>query len=185
MKNISTILTILLSLSLAGTAFAQNQYGWSISNSTTDPFSNTGTATNGVASLYLWYECSTLDGMSAAEFDIAATGTVSHLATTPTNGYLNAGGASNLLLAVGGCPAGPIIACNLLVLDLPGELCIVASAANGENGTVDCQSVPTLFPNTTNGYSSTGGSTCVHGNPLCEPDAVESFSWGTIKGLYH
>jgi hypothetical protein len=43
--------------------------------------------------------------MAAAEFGIASTGVV-HLATSPQNGFLNAGITTDLLLAVGGCPGG-------------------------------------------------------------------------------
>lgn len=182
MKPFATTLALLATLVFTGSALG-NQYGWTISNSNSDPFSNEGTATNGVATLFLWFECSDVEGMAAAEFDLVSSG-INHLATTAVNGYLNAGGTTNILLAVGGCPTGPVIAANLLVLDTPGTMCFGPSANNGLLVTVDCQPQPTAFEATTNGYSSMGANPCAFGNPLCLPDAVETTSFGEIKGLY-
>jgi hypothetical protein len=160
---------------------ADNRYGWTISNSMTDPLSNTGTATSGVTSLYLWFFCSSTEGMAAAEFDIEASG-MSHLGTTTMNGFLNAGGTSNLLLAVGRCPEGPVVAATLLVLDAPGTLCLVPSAANGVRGTVDCDELrPSLWNVDWIGYSSRG-DVCRAG-VLCD-SPLEDQAWGAVKGRY-
>jgi hypothetical protein len=77
--------------------------GWAISASTTDPFDNTGPI-NESASLYLWFACDNVGrGIAVVEFDLAATN-MEVTGFTPMNGFLNAGTATELLLAVGGCP---------------------------------------------------------------------------------
>src|SRR5262245_52014898 len=106
-------------------AVAQAQtfrYGWTVSKSNADPFVNTGSPTGGVDTLFLWFQCNVGDGISAADF--AATGSLAPpLAFNVSNGFLNAGNATALLLAVGGCPAAPIVAGSWLVLhSSPGDL---------------------------------------------------------------
>lgn len=163
-------------------AGAENRYGWTISNSQTDPFQNTGTATSALTTLYLWFQCSTDDGMSAAEFAIEASGPA-HIGTLPMNGFLNAGGTSNLLLAVGGCPEGPVVAANLLVIDLPGTLCFATSPGTGNRGTVDCRDpVPELWSLDWIGYDSRGSAAC-RGGSLCDSPLDEQ-AWGQVKGRY-
>jgi hypothetical protein len=173
--------TIATSLGAPPGRATQNSYGWTISNSAADPLSNTGTATSTVTNLYLWFYCSGTEGMSAAEFDLEASG-ITHLATTTVNGFLNAGGTSSLLLAVGGCPDGPVLAANLLVLDAPGTLCFVPSAANGVRGTVDCDELrPSLWNVDWIGYSSRGEA-CRAG-VLCDT-GLSAQAWGEVKGRY-
>jgi len=166
------------------------RYGWTISKSQTDPFVNTGSPTGGVENIFLWYQCNVGDGMSAA--DLALTGSLvtggSVLAFNVMNNFLNAGTATNLLLAVGGCPPGPIVAGNWLVFhSTPGDMCL------GPGGqlfpaTVDCSADPSAHPVDYIGYSDTAfGPPCEHfesGGSLCETISVEETSWGTIKGLY-
>jgi hypothetical protein len=53
--------------------------------------------------------------MTAAEFELDGTMTV--LAFEPLNGFLNAGTDTHLMLAVGGCPFGPLVAGRILVYD--------------------------------------------------------------------
>jgi hypothetical protein len=185
MKRFMTIVSVLAVLSLAGSAFAEYEYGWTVSNSPTDPLANTGASTPGIVNYYLWFYCSTTDGMSAAEFNGAATGGIIPLAFTATNGFLNAGGATNLLLAVGGCPLGPVSAGFWLCQEIgPGELCIVP-AGNGNNVTVDCRTSPAAWDNDVRGFSSVGEPCGVAIADLCLPQvSVEDESWGSIKGLY-
>lgn len=180
------ILTIAFALTLVATsAFAQENYGWSISASSTDPAVNSGSVAPGLpASLYLHLDCTTIDGMAAMEADIAATGLL-FLSFTPLNGVLNAGAATSLLLAVGGCPTDDFLAGAIGVLNLGagGDVCLVPSAANGTNGTVDCDTIdPQLYDNAVVGFS-TSGQQCVSGDCRVEV-SVEAQSWGGVKSLY-
>ena len=169
-------------------AVAQAQtfrYGWTISKSDTDPFVNTGSPTGGIDTLYLWYQCNVGDGMSAA--DLAATGSLAPpIAFNVANGFLNAGSASSLLLAVGGCPPGPIVAGSWLILhSAPGDLCL-GPGGQPTPVTVDCSVNPSAHPADYVGYSDTGAP-CEHyetGSSLCETTSVDESSWGMIKGLY-
>jgi len=187
MKRLLTILTAVALLALPAASLADNlpgnPYGWTVSNSSSDPLSNTGAIVGLTA--YLWFYCanppgSLQDGMSAAEFDIATVNGV-HLATITQNGYLNAGGTTNLLLAVGGCPGGPVVAANLLIQTLvaPVSVSLVPSAANGNKVVVDCSAAPSAWPMDWIGFNNEG-----KGNLGCKEVSVESSSWGTIKGLY-
>jgi hypothetical protein len=141
-------------------------YEWSISASNVDPFVNTET-TPGLHTVYLWLVCSDLpagyqDGISAALFAIVTSppGVNLHVATMPVNGFLNAGSVTNLLLAVSGCPAGPVVAANLLIIvNAPGNMCL-APSQDGTKGTVDCSQNPQLWPIDWVGLSILGGSPC-------------------------
>jgi hypothetical protein len=84
-------------------------HGWTISGRPTDPLYNQTDLPLGTGQLYLWYFCA-LDphGFAAAEFDVG--GTIAVHSFTPMNGFANAGDATHLLLSVGGCPMGPVLA---------------------------------------------------------------------------
>ena len=180
MKRIVTILSASALLLAATSAFGQNLYGWSLSESMTDPCVNQGTPTFGVKNLYLWHTYATGDNMSAA--DISATGTLAPLAFTAENGFLNAGDAVNLLLAVGGCPEPPIRAGFFLVIDTGGN-----TGLGGALLTVDCV-VNNPYPSGATGWSSDGSAPAevvVNGGTGCEtPVSVEATSWGSVKNLY-
>ena len=47
----------------------EGEYGWTISASDTDPFVNTAAPGSGPVNLYLWLECASPAGWTAAEFD--------------------------------------------------------------------------------------------------------------------
>jgi hypothetical protein len=84
-------------------------FGWTLSSSATDPLHNVDPLPLGTAQLYLWYYCTMdADGLLAAEFDLG--GTIAVHSFTPVNGFSNAGDATHLLLSVGGCPTGPVMA---------------------------------------------------------------------------
>ena len=180
MKKILTI--VFATLLLSNAAFAAD-YGWSISGSSTDPEINSGSVAPGLpANLYLWLNCSPVDGISAVEADVQVNGLL-FLSFVPLNGVLNAGASTALLLAVGGCPTAPFLAGSLSVLNLGagGDICLVPSAANGTNGSVNCDSVnPLLFDNAIAGFS-TSGAGCVS---MDCTTSVESTSWSEVKGLY-
>ncbi len=183
MKRIVTFASI-LTLLFAFAAGAE-EYGWTISDSPTNPLSNTGTLIpGGLQSLYLWLYCG--DGMAAAEFRFESDNPGSNiiLVTTTQNGFLNAGTTTDLLLAVGGCPTGPVVAAEILVLALaPSNFCLVPDAL-GIIGTVDCSPSPQVWPIQQIGYSNTGALPSCNDELCPDPTAVEQNSWGGVKGLF-
>jgi hypothetical protein len=177
MKRFMTIL-VLAMLVMAPAAMAANRYGWTISSSPIDPFVNTGLPTGGILNLYLWLQCAPDGGAAAFEAGISGpAGAV--LAFNVLNGFLNAGNATNLLLATP-CNSGPVTAGSWLCLSLPGEFCLVPSTG-GKNVSVDC----VVFAEHNNGSIGFGnsGAPALCAETLCAT-AVEESSWGEIKGLY-
>ncbi|MFN8176386.1 MAG: hypothetical protein U0167_00505 [bacterium] len=178
------ILTLSLALLLLASPALANYYGWMISSSQVDPQANTGgIASGGLGHLYLWYYCNGVGGMSAADFGLAATGVV-FAGFSTLNGFLNAGSGPNLLLAVGGCPWGPIVAGDITVFYFggPGSLCIVNSI-NDIRVTVDCTSpTPSAWDIRARGWDALTPPLC--SEYVCPGDAVDSHHWGAIKSLY-
>lgn len=188
MRRFLTIV-VLASVVTVPVAAAQ-RLGWTISNSTTDERSNSGPIAPGptqfAGNLYLWLACAFPGGMATAEFDVVElTGVGPPVGFTPMNGFLNAGTPSALLLAVGGCPTGPVLVGSFsvpadnLVPDI--ELCIVPSAANNRNETVTC--VPETVPNESIGFKKAGVPGCANFQ-LCAVFSTERSSWSRVKGLY-
>jgi len=188
MKRIALVLIIALFVAVP-VAGAQT-YLWTVSNSTTDPFSNSGPIAPGpsmfAGNLYLWLACALgAPGMAAAEMDVVELrGGGAPTGFSPLNGYLNAGSATALLLAVGGCPSGFLVAGVFTVgpdAFLPDiELCLVNSALNDRNITVACGGVG--YQNNSIGFVKTGGG-CSDTGETCFT-SLEPESWGRIKGLY-
>jgi hypothetical protein len=83
---------------------------WTVSASATDPFVNSGPA---VDRLYLWFVCTTQPGLAAGAFDLAGDLVVS--GCIPGDGVLFVSSGQQLLFAVGGCPAGPMVVAQLIV----------------------------------------------------------------------
>jgi hypothetical protein len=186
MKRIVTIVAA-AALLVSSSAFA-DFYGWSLSGSAAAPCVSTGPAAS-ITNLALWLNYTTDDGMSAMEADLVLAGGVTNFGFNTLNGFLNAGTASHLLLAVGGCPAGPVLAGTWTIFD-PASLGFGACLV-GANVTVDCDVVnPVAWPHGVTGYSSVpGGVPCqveVSSGTGCTPPivAVESSSWGSVKSLY-
>ena len=154
-------------------------YNWSLSHSSTDPLVNTGLPNAGTDTLFLWL-CLSDEGMSAAEIDLVSTPPGQVLAFNVMNGYLNAGNATHLLLAVGGCPNAPIVAGAALILHFaPLAVCL-----EGANVTVDCSPNPQAWPHGRRSYADAGLPLCLSDTQACTDISVESQSWGTIKSLY-
>jgi len=172
-------LGILLSIAFSTKSFAFPGYIWTISHSAADPLVFTGSPNNGVDTLFLWFYCS-LEGMSAAEMELASLPPGQVLAFIPVNGYLNAGDATHLLLAVGGCPFAPVVAGNILILHLaPLALCL-----EGANVTVDCSADPQAWPHDRHGYADFGLPLCLSDTSVHCGVSVEERGWGSIKSLY-
>ncbi|MFN8176387.1 MAG: hypothetical protein U0167_00510 [bacterium] len=181
MKRI--LILVLAVLGLATSALAQRLYGWTISASPTDPRVSTGGIVPGsLGHLYLWYFCG--PGMSAADFGLAATGVV-FAGFSTLNGFLNAGSGTNLLLAVGGCPNGPIAAGDITAFYAggPAHMCIVNSI-NNIRVTVDCTApTPAAWDIHADGWDALTAPACREA-PLCGEYVTEPHDWGAIKSLY-
>lgn len=154
-------------------------------SSPTDPYANTASWIPGILELYLWFACSDEGGMAAAEFKLSTDNPANIiLAFTPQSGYLNAGSPTDLLLAVGGCPTGPILAGNILVLtNVPGEYCLVPDF-QGIMGTVDCGANPQIWPIQQIGFSDTGSDPSCNDDLCPDPTSTEGSSWGGVKTLF-
>jgi hypothetical protein len=174
MRYLFTILAGIVVLATPNRSFAQSApYWWTISDSNTTPYVNTD-MTTGFHTVYLWFSCSRPDpfgpgGMAVAEFAIVTSppGPNLHVATNMQNGFLNAGTTMDLLLAVGGCPVGPVVAANLLIIvNVPGSMCL-APGSMGNKSTVDCSQNPQPWPIDWVGLSLLGGSACAKAVPPC------------------
>lgn len=200
MRKASTVVLVLaVSAALAGTALAgggSGVYDWSVSFSNARADSNLSPTLVGPTPIYLWYTgCNGVPagaGMSAAEFDAVFEGGWSQFGFTPdpVNGFLNAGGPTNLLLAVGGCPTGPMIVGQWTVFGTSGRMRLAKAALSGEASTVDCETTPPgqwFWPEQMRfvGAATDDQATSLQdwGNG-CGTDPVSPSSWGSVKSLY-
>jgi hypothetical protein len=172
-------LAVLLVL-LAPSAGAE-EFLWTISASTTDPFVNTAEPTFGMRQLHLWLACSTM-GMSAAWMDLEWTGAIQVVAATPCCGFLYSENLQCILAAAGGCPSAPARAFVLWALDGPGSIGFVPCPLVEGNYTVDCSADPQIFPNAWIGFSNDGTPPPSQGS--CAPVPVQDTSWGRVKTFY-
>jgi hypothetical protein len=85
-------------------------YLYTISASDTDPFVNTGPSTD---TLYLWFVCSSHDGLVAATFDVGGDLIVTHV--EPANGFIHFALPPQVVMVVEECPNGPVVAAVLTV----------------------------------------------------------------------
>ena len=180
MKRFLTIVSALCVCAVMSTSAHAAIYGWTLSESDTDPLDQIGTPNGSTDNLYLWFYCSD-EGMAAAEIDLVSTPPGQVLAFNVMNGYLNAGNATHLLLAVGGCPEAVIVAGAALILHFaPLAVCL-----EGANVTVDCSPDPLAWPHDRYSYTDIGLPLCLSDtSPICESFSVEEESWGKIKTLY-
>jgi len=169
-----------LTASIGGTAPKASAavYCWSVSHSSVDPFVNTGAPNGSLDTLFLWFSLAN-EGMASAEMELqSAPGVI--LAFNVLNGFLNAGNATHLLLAVGGCPQAPNVAGSILIFHAaPLSVCL-----GGANVTVDCFINPQAWPNVWIGYAASGVPPCSSGRSACGTDSIEGTSWGKIKSTY-
>lgn len=190
MRRCLTIGVVLACAAFPDDVFAVGgEYGFTISASPVSPDVNTTPFTPGLQTYHLWLKCCSLpagfpQGIAAAEFGLVSTNPANViLAFTPKGVWLNAGSATNLFLAIGGCPCGPLIVGNILFLtNAPGSLCIGPSATGTKAG-VDCTPNPQLWPVEWTGLDF-GGGPCGKGDLCIKPISVEEMSWGAVKGLY-
>jgi hypothetical protein len=160
----------------------------SISASATDPFVNVAAPSGGLRELHLWLTCAE-EGLSAMQGE--TQGSLVPLAFTPADGVYNLGGANELLLAVGGCPAGESLAVRLgawLVQDDGGTLCLDASSIETPFIAVECDLfAPSIAPNPRLvGFSSDGSTPCLIDDHPCQGSAPLSelaFTRGAGPGV--
>ncbi|MFN8176931.1 MAG: hypothetical protein U0167_03355 [bacterium] len=166
-------------------------YLWELSFSAASYGVHTSPPRPGTVPVYLWFACAAADGMSVAEFAVHTEGALSVLDFTPMNGFLNAGTATELLLSVGGCPHGQILAGVFTMLDptgAGGSACFAGSAAHDLNVTVECTPIePMAYENGYTGVSTDGSAPCsvtAGGYGGCGPLSVEVSTWGSVKTSY-
>ena len=187
------ILPILVLATVSSAQSAGNPYGWTISASATDPYVNVASPTGGPATFYLWLACSDVpphsdgtpreQGFSLAEFALIFTGIV-HLATATSCISTNVPPSPDFTFLCPGCPGGPIVVAELVVLNLPGTICFAPTIENGVLETTDCELEPTMWGMDWIGMSTQGSAPCST-EPLCQgPVSNEDVSWGQVKALY-
>ncbi len=179
-----------LALLAAGTASAQIQYGITLSASDTDPRINFSGPLPSVASasVHLWLECGVHDGIAAAEFSLNFDGAtypgMLSWALTMQNGWLNAGTTKDLLLTVGGCPQGPVLAASWGGFNTGAPVvhnfCLIPSPVGNLVG-VDCSPTPSTHPVTQVGLAAGTAQGC---QDLDCTSSIESDTWGSLKSLY-
>jgi hypothetical protein len=182
MKRTVTILAAAAVLLASASAFAANNYGWSLSGSPSAPCVSNGPAGQ-ITTLALWYVYNTGDGMSAMEADLVLSPGITNFGFTPANGFLNAGNATNLLLAVGGCPSSRCSRVWTLFDAIVGLR--RASAAR----VVDATCSIAGDPHGVTGFGTGANPACgvvFAGGDGCNPPvvSVESSTWGSLKALY-
>ena len=186
MKRTVTILAAAAVLLASTSAFA-DYYGWSLSGSTGSPCVSNGPASQ-ISTLALWYNYNSDDGMSAMEANLVLSPGITNFGFTPLSGFLNAGNPTNLLLAVGGCPSGPVLAGTWTLFDaIVGGY---SACLGGANVTVDCDLLtPIAWPHGVTGFATGAGAPCevpVANGTGCTPPivSVETSTWGSLKALY-
>ncbi len=182
MRNLTVALIAFLAVFPASAA--AGVFGWSISASSVDPCVNTGVASNWVTYLYLWYTYDTgTAGLAHGAGNFVAGGSLQLLAFTTRSPFLTHGPIDYVLLAATGCPTGPVVAGDLLVLDLPGSVCFEFFDGPYACGRDLCAAAIT-------GYSSEGEPCVIDGGiPGADgcsvpPVSVAPDSWGSVKSLY-
>lgn len=142
-------------------------YEFRISADSANAFVNEASPADGPRQLWLWATCLER-GLSAMQASLDTELPV--LGFTPRNGVLNAGTATDLLLAIPGCPdAARLLGC-WTVWDSGGELCMGPSGPDSLFATVDCAAPdPFLWADPrVYGFSSAGEAPCVTGSNGCE-----------------
>lgn len=91
-------------------------YTWTISASSTDPDLRWSSLDESQAELYVWLNCSRVDGFALAAFDVEISAPdLRLLSIEALNGTINAGVGREIRLAVGGCPSAPFLAAKLII----------------------------------------------------------------------
>lgn len=165
---------------------------WTISASATDPFVNSDQPLASTRTLYLWYLGGPPFEASRAEMGLVPGGLLALLGVIPSGAFTISGPLDALVLeASSGCVLSPVVAAEILVIDIPGTLCIAPSTATGACCTADCGVTPTWWENTYIGYTCDVSPPCEQLDIApCDPHAVGAGrsvtvqDWGKTKTLY-
>jgi hypothetical protein len=169
-------------------------FGWTISASSGDPFVHTSAPVVGTDSLYLWIACTVdttdllRDRVNSAEFNLG--GTLDGIDGIPigVNGALwLRKEPDRLLMAIGGCPAGPLLVGILPVVDdgSGGTVCFEPSGWD-LNVTVDCSThIGEVRENDYVGFANDGSEPCRSTPTFCPvPVPVDVDTWSEVKARY-
>ncbi len=164
-------------------------YLWQLSFSDTDPWDYEQPAASGPLEVYLWYTQREWPyGISAAEMTVQFPAEFQLFGFAPMNGFLNIGTAHHLLLAVGSCPWGPMVAGKFSFFDAMGgggSVCLGApDGGDGPPVTVDCSTpLPFSMTGAVQGCSTDPSETACRRDVACTSPTDPS-SWGSVKSGY-
>ncbi len=139
---------------------------FSISASDTDPFVNTAVPAGGTRPLYFWATCLE-EGLSALEAGVVTDMPVTGFTTSPD--VYNVGTATDLLLAIGGCPEGPevdFLIGHWSVVDEGGTFCLGPSSG-GLFASIECSANFMVENPRLLGFSSTEEGPCLIDDNPC------------------
>lgn len=178
----------------AGTrpASAQDRYYvWLISDSPTDPLSNFGDPNDFTHILYLWFWCTTEDGLLLTEADLTYPPGYTVLDFSPMNGFVNVGSPTELLLGSFTCRTGPLVVGSWFAIGQgTGTFCLGPSAARGVIASTHCEQAPPYnYPIRLVGYEvGLPEPSCydeIAASLSCTSSVrTDKASWGRLKSLY-
>jgi hypothetical protein len=172
----------LLMLEIPGASVAAPQqvlYCWSLSESSTFPWTSTGSPFLGEQEIYLWFVNILSDGWVETEFDLV--GSLEVVSFTPVVGVTSSGTVPNVHLTAS-CLGGIILVGSLIVRDVAGtggSVCF-----SGANTTRDCGALGgVMHPHAYIGYSTDGTIPC-HPPESCAIDVAVPETWGRVKAQF-
>lgn len=196
MKRLPWVASFFLFWLLAAPALAEPaEFAWTISNSTTDPLSNSGPVPPGrtfEGNLYLWLYCSTQAGVVEAEFDVVSTDGDPIVEFNAMNGFQASWQGffpdrMPVRISSSDCPRAPVLAGAFVVGENFGvgdiELCIEPSLEHGRNATIECRT-GVVHPNVSRGFSKFGASSCWTQLACQAPLETAGGTWGRVKAAY-
>jgi hypothetical protein len=161
---------------------SEARFGWTLSESPTDPRVHIGDPTHEDPFIYLWYYCSAPagEGLVGADFQFNVDGGI-FLDAVPMNGFLLNRVGPRVTLTSATCQMPPVLAARLNVRDYP-TMSVCLDECTPRSST-DC--VGTKYGIYFVGHSTWPRIPC-QSPTLCSdlPQSVEETSWGAIKGYY-
>jgi hypothetical protein len=171
-------------------------FGWTISESATDPLDNFGPATTDTLTLYLWLYCtdSSTGGVSGATLWLNYDPNLEVFPFEPQSGVVHSGSLVwELDLSLPDCPPGSFLAGSFKVRPLVGsgyfELCLQGDiAGSGPSTSYGCAAPNVPRDNATIGYGA-GYVPCIGYADFFDHNCFPAVpvipnSWGRIKAHY-